>query len=727
MDNGKIPDNASASGEFNAKRAALFSSFLGENAINLDAIARSCEDTVSTGINTDTSTVANLNKIDSDYVKVGPVAEDAKPVREKVFRAQDKHLNRFVAVKSLPEETKDHPEQVRDFLLEAKITAQLDHPGIVTVYNIYEDDSKGSHIAMKLVNGKTLRAYLDKLASLYEFIPKQDLEQNERKSLARRLDIFLRICDTMVYAHHKNVIHRDLKPENVMIGKYNEVYVLDWGLAEYVREHSSRKRRSDSPCYAAPEIIEGLPYGHQSDIYSLGLLLFELVFLKKAYRGNSSDRCIDTFEHRFGYGIPKDLKMIIRKATAVNPHERYDTVAEMADDIRRFKIDEEVSANPDNFFRKTARSFYRKRRVLFTISFLVMLLAFSAGSFYLYRELLYDQMEKKHHDAISIAYVNGLRSAMNFDYGIQNLGLSLRTIAREISLLLELAPQQSPGSKFYPPVNAAEPAADPPGYVESPAYGQKISLEEFVWKHTPGTNSDELEQLLRKIHPIRKSFRRVILESLGKGTPTRGNEEQLKKILIQGKMPILSFVYFGLSNGLYVCFPYTDDYPEDFDPRNRPWYQAALASPNGYEVWGKPYLDIGRKPQLIITCSMPIRDHAGKIIGCVGADVSLSQMIRILTDSGQPLPYLKNKFLLDKNGVVLLETAAPAKKKLHYFASQEAVDAMWKNQTGLFFSDDMETLYFYTVINSMNWLYVEEIDYGKLTQNTSLKKGQANP
>ena len=727
MDNGKIPENASASGAFNAKRAALFSSFLGENAINLDAIARSCEDIVPAGLNADTATVTDLNKLDSDYTKICPVAEDAKPAREKVFRAQDKHLNRFVAVKSLPEETKEHPEQVRDFLLEAKITAQLDHPGIVTVYNIYEDDSQGSHIAMKLVNGKTLRAYLDKLASLYEFIPKQDLEQNERKSLARRLDIFLQICGTVVYAHHKNVIHRDLKPENVMIGKYNDVYVLDWGLAEYLREHSSRKRRSDSPCYAAPEIIDGLPYGHQSDIYSLGLLLFELVFLKKAYIGNSADRSIDTFEHRFGYRIPKDLKMIIRKATAANPHERYDTVSEMADDIRRFKIDEEVSANPDNFFRKTFRAFYRKRRFLFTASFLLMLLVFSSGSFYLYRELLYDQMEKKHHDAISIAYVNGLRSAMNFDYGIQNLGASLRTIAREISLLLELAPPQSPGSKFYTPGNAAHPTADPPGYVESPTYGEKISLDEFVWKHAPGMNHNEVEQLLRKVQPIRRSFLRVILESLGKGTLTRGNEEHLKKILIQEKMPILSFVYFGLSNGLYVCFPYTNDYPEDYDPRTRPWYQAALASPNGYEVWGKPYLDSGKKHQLTITCSMPIRNHAGKTIGCVGADISLSQMIRILTDSGRPLPYLKNKLLLDKNGVVLLETAGPVKKKLRYFASQEAVDAMWNNKTGLFFSDDMETLYFYMVINSMNWLYVEEIDYNTLIQNNPLRKGQANP
>ncbi len=727
MDNGKTPENASASGTFNAKRAALFSSFLGENAINLDAIARSCEDIVSTGLDTDTSTVTGLNKLESDYTRIGPVSEDSTPSREQVHRAQDKHLNRFVAIKSLPEETKEHPEQVNDFLLEAKITAQLDHPGIVTVYNIYEDDAHGSHIAMKLVNGKTLRAYLDKLSSLYEFIPKQDLEQSERKSLARRLDIFLRICDTMIYAHHNNVIHRDLKPENVMIGKYNEVYVLDWGLAEYLREHSSRKRRSDSPCYAAPEIIEGLPYGHQSDIYSLGLLLFELAFLKKAYRGNSEDCRIDTFEHRFGYRIPKDLKMIIRKATSPNPHDRYDTVAEMADDIRRFKIDEEVSANPDNFFRKTTRTLYRKRRFLLVTTVLLMLLFFSAGSFYLYRELLYDQMEKKHHDAISLVYVDGLRSGMNFDRGIQDLGTSLRTIARETALLLELSAPQPSGETFYSCSSSGRPAATPPGYTEAPAYEQKISLEEFVWKTVPGTDFREVEPLLRKIRPIRRSFLRTILESLGEGAPTRRNEEQLKKILLQGKMPILSFVYFGFTNGLYVCFPYTDDYPDDYDPRTRPWYQAALASSDGYEVWGKPYLDSGKQQQLTITCSMPIRDHSGKLLGCAGADISLSQMIRILADSGQPAPHLKNKLLLDKNGIVILETAKPIQKKLRYFGSPEAVEAMWQNKTGLFFSDDMKTLYFYMATHSLHWLYVEEIDYNELLQNNPLRKGQANP
>ena len=108
------------------------------------------------------------------------------------------------------------------FLTEAQVTAQLDHPTIVPVYSLNKDQQNGIHLAMKLVKGQTLKEYLDKIILHYEMdgVRKFDL----KKGLHHRLDIFLRICDAISYAHSRNIMHCDLKPANIMIREYNETY-----------------------------------------------------------------------------------------------------------------------------------------------------------------------------------------------------------------------------------------------------------------------------------------------------------------------------------------------------------------------------------------------------------------------------------------------------------------------------------------------------------------------
>src|SRR5262249_2909489 len=139
-----------------------------------------------------------------------------------VFRGRDPELGRELAVKVLREDHRDRPEAVRRFVEEAQIAGQLQHPGVVPVYELGRFPGARPSFPTKLVKGRTLAALSRQRA---------DLRQDE----ARFLTIFEQVCQTLAYAHSRGVLHRDLKPSNVMVGAFGEVQVMDWGLAKVLR------------------------------------------------------------------------------------------------------------------------------------------------------------------------------------------------------------------------------------------------------------------------------------------------------------------------------------------------------------------------------------------------------------------------------------------------------------------------------------------------------------
>ena len=136
-----------------------------------------------------------------------------------VLKGRDPDLGRDLAVKVLLESHRDKPELIRRFVEEAQIGGQLQHPGIVPIYELGTFADRRPYFAMKLVKGRTLSSLL--------------AERSDRvHDLPRFLSIFESVCQTMAYAHARGVIHRDLKPSNVMVGSFGEVQVMDWGLAK---------------------------------------------------------------------------------------------------------------------------------------------------------------------------------------------------------------------------------------------------------------------------------------------------------------------------------------------------------------------------------------------------------------------------------------------------------------------------------------------------------------
>ncbi|MBR6374281.1 MAG: serine/threonine protein kinase [Victivallales bacterium] len=309
---------------------------------------------------------SNLNgELDNIKESYALLEEFADGGTASVFSARDRKLSRLVAVKSLKMTDGDNTEMVEAFVAEAKVTAQLDHPGIIPIYGLYTDDKNGIHLIMKLVNGKTLREYLRNIVLNYR--TRGMGEFDEDVMLRKRLEIFLHVCDTIAYAHHRNVIHRDLKPENIMIGKYMEVYVMDWGLAKVIDEEGDNMvKLSGTPRYFPPEVLRRQGLDLRSDIFTLGLILQEVVTLQPAVPGNDEKEYmanilqenLEPVAHLFGRSVDADLQAIILKATAYNMEERYQTVDAFAEDLRRYMGGLSIAARPGGFFSRILRSIF---------------------------------------------------------------------------------------------------------------------------------------------------------------------------------------------------------------------------------------------------------------------------------------------------------------------------------------------------------------------------------
>ena len=225
-----------------------------------------------------------------------------------VLKGRDADLGRDLAVKVLLEAHREKPELLRRFVEEAQIGGQLQHPGIVPVYELGTFADSRPYFTMKLVKGRTLAALLHD-------------RDDPQDDLPRFLGIFEQVCQTVAYAHARGVIHRDLKPSNVMVGSFGEVQVMDWGLAKVLPGRGRRRRaapphpsrgptvsviqtvRSGSdaddsqagsvlgtPAYMAPEQAGGEieHVDHRADVFGLGSILCEILTGRPAYTGRSA-------------------------------------------------------------------------------------------------------------------------------------------------------------------------------------------------------------------------------------------------------------------------------------------------------------------------------------------------------------------------------------------------------------------------------------------------------
>ncbi|HUS64417.1 MAG TPA: serine/threonine-protein kinase, partial [Kofleriaceae bacterium] len=312
--------------------------------------------------------LAELPSIDPRHYAVG--GELARGGMGRILSARDRRLGRAVAIKELLRGDAD--ARVR-FEREARITARLQHPAIVSLYEAGRWPGGEPFYVMKLVEGEPLDRKI------------QDRSFEERLGLVSHV---IAVVDALAYAHGKGVIHRDLKPSNVLIGDHGETVVIDWGLAKELADTDPEgaapaPARGDetvagavmgTPAYMPPEQARGAAVGPAADVYALGAILYHVLSGEPLYRGASSDevlaqvqaappRPIAEVEPR----VPPDLVTIVDKATARDPDARYPSALELADDLKRFQTGQLVGAHRYTL-DQLVRRWLRRHRVAVTVA-----------------------------------------------------------------------------------------------------------------------------------------------------------------------------------------------------------------------------------------------------------------------------------------------------------------------------------------------------------------------
>jgi len=291
-----------------------------------------------------------------------------------VFVAHDTELNRDVALKQIKSRFADDPTYRARFEFEAEITGGLEHPGIVPVYGLGQTPDGRPFYAMRFIHGESLKVAIRRFHAADH---QPDRDPTERMlALRGLLGRFLDVCDTVAYAHGRGVLHRDLKPSNIMLGRYGQTLVVDWGLAKAMdrpevpaREQSAEPPLRPSsgraleltksgsavgtPPYMSPEQTAGRldQLGLHSDVYSLGATLYHLL---TGHAPCEVEESGELYQKVLVGDIPRPrmlnpriapaLEVICRKAMALKPDDRYASVEALQADVERWLADEPVSA-----------------------------------------------------------------------------------------------------------------------------------------------------------------------------------------------------------------------------------------------------------------------------------------------------------------------------------------------------------------------------------------------
>lgn len=273
-------------------------------------------------------------------IKVGTIVGDRYEILERVgvggmaevFKGKDHKLNRFVAIKVLKEEFRENGGFIKKFKEEAQAAAGLAHPNIVNVYDV-GDEYGIYYIVMELVEGITLKNYIER---------KGQLTVKEATSIAIQVSAGLEV------AHNNQIVHRDIKPQNIIISREGKVKVTDFGIAKATTSQTTTSAAMGSVHYASPEQARGGYVDHRSDIYSLGVVLYEMVTGRVPFDGDTAvtvavkhlqDELVPPMT--FNRGISFSLEQIIKKCMEKSPDRRYQDIGDLMADLKQSLMDPE--------------------------------------------------------------------------------------------------------------------------------------------------------------------------------------------------------------------------------------------------------------------------------------------------------------------------------------------------------------------------------------------------
>ncbi|MDP7033105.1 MAG: serine/threonine-protein kinase, partial [Planctomycetota bacterium] len=390
---------------------------LQERGVDQTLVAETADELASAGELSDPESFET-----SDFGRFRDVQFLAEGGMGRVLTGIDPKVGRQVAIKVLHEVNKTNRIRLAKFRAEARITGQLEHPNIVPVHEVDATSEGTQYFSMKLVRGHPMSAALRKLQESTG----PDGAGHDGTSLLR---VFQKICDAMAFAHAKGIVHRDLKPPNIMIGAFGEVLVMDWGLAKVLGEPAIPLPGSDgqrsmplslepeaAPTldgtilgtlpYMSPEQAEGDPkeIDERTDIYSLGVILYEILTLTLPFRGAITAQRNPTTQEillEICNGMPQpprqrapeaiisaDLEAVVLRAMHRKKDQRYQSVADLQKDVEAYLEGRTLGAYRYSPLQVLAKWIGRNRRACVAASgvFLAAMILFGGWQWKVYRE-----------------------------------------------------------------------------------------------------------------------------------------------------------------------------------------------------------------------------------------------------------------------------------------------------------------------------------------------------
>jgi serine/threonine-protein kinase len=667
--------------------------------------------------------------VQSSDVRFQPISRLGEGAMGAIDIARDVYLRRKVALKTVLPDVASQPEVFDRFLAEMQITAQLEHPNIVPVYalDVREDGSLG--YAMKLVQGQDLAALLDEARRLAE----KGQPLPEQLTVEKRLDCFLKVCDALEYAHSKGIVHRDLKPGNIMIGRHNEVYLMDWGIARpmgagrqaleagFELPESGDMSSPDvgrtrvgsavgTPSYMSPEQAAGKnpELDGQSDQYAMGLILQECFTLRTAVDGATVQevytKALMAKRDPVPVGstpgaLPREIDAIVRKATRREPGDRYPSIRELAEDVRRYVRGEAVSVLPEGSLRRAGRWLARHRMA--TLTLLLGIGLVGAGGTIAALVAGQSRLDAEHARELRVSQMaaESAIQAQLVDRQLTRFEAALTEFVGAAQIVLSKLPASDAAPYFEASFAAKETA--PPDLAPSPRYGRPLSVLAPLTALGAGVEREPLDGLLRSLGLLGPAFRALLLDSSGADWRALPAPEQ-RRLIVDAGVPAYRAT-LALRERVTLSFPGMAG-RRPAGPREA---ELLAEAPRGV-VWGTPSMIDGEP---ILAASAPLHDERGAFRGVAVLEVALSRLLA--RPPSAELDYVQSRTLVGRDGKVM---ADGGKGTGDVPLAPEVAAAIAEGKSGTIVAEVNGRRYQYAFqpLTTVDWYYVSVGEVGKM-------------